>query len=452
MKHKGFYVLATAMLLALAAGCGKDENENPQNRVTEAVSTTVTPAPTTTPEPTATPAPTATPKPANYMEEKGIEVLGAGRHGGKGYVATGFDENGAPILGIADCEYVFSVVKEEDEGGGGTKIIHVTLDMVPYVNKDGGWSTFFYSGFVDLKTGKAYSPYSGELLTVVLDQGDESHILQLLYEFEPPSVTRPYCTNRYTLVCPSDYGDAGFYVAGWDQSTDAYVDRIDSWKKLQFIRHGESDMLVFGVDKGLTTEPEKKEADGAELAEKNYFEENGLTARGEGKVTYLGTEAYEKRNEETGIWDLISVDVKEVEVEFSVTEELLGDGTKQIVGRFGYEDELTENEYRGVSTKSGVMDKRTGLIYPVRTYGAAEPFVIEKDGEQVSILVGREYLEMEDGNVDVLISVVCPEDCEDFVFFLTGNDMTEVVDYSKPAEVKSIHDLEHGETDLLFFQ
>ena len=144
MKHKGIYVLATAMLLALAAGCGKNsETKNPQNEGTELTKqeTTAIPVPTATPEPTATPVPTATPKPANYMEEKGIEVLGAGRHGGKTYVAIGADENGEAILEIGECEYIFSVVKEEDEGNGGTKIIQVTLQMTPYVNMTGGWSS-----------------------------------------------------------------------------------------------------------------------------------------------------------------------------------------------------------------------------------------------------------------------------------------------------------------------
>lgn len=452
MIRKRFYVLVTAAMLIFAAGCGdKQGEEAPQNQVTEAATPTEVPEATATPEPTATPAPTATPVPANYMEKKGIEILGAGRHTGKAFVATGADENGDPILELADCEYVLDLEEEENEDG--TKVIHVTLERVPYVNADGGWSCFFFSGFVDLKTGKAYSPYSGELQTVVLEQGDESHILQLLYEYEPPSLIRPYYTDRYTLVCPSDYEDAGFYVTGWDRSVDAYTERIGCWKMLQYIRHGKSDMLVFGVDKGLATEPEKKTADGAELAEENYFEANGLIARGEGKVSYLGTEVFQKLNDETGMWDVISVETKEVEAEFYVTEELLGDGTKQMIGRFAFEeDEITETEYRGVSAKSGVMDKRTGLVYPVRTYGIAEPFVIEKDGEQLSILVGRDFWEKDDGNVDVVISVVCPEDYDDLVFFLTGNYMEEEVDYTKPAEVVSIRDIEHGETDLLFFR
>lgn len=453
MKCKGLYVLVAVAMLTFVAGCGeKQREETPRNQITEAVNPeiTVTPEPAETPEPTATPKPTATPVPANYMEANGIEVLGMGRHTGKGYVATGVDENGGPILEIADCDYIFTVEEEEIESE--TKVIHVTVERVPYVNAGGGWSCLFFSGFVDLKTGKAYSPVRGELQTILLEQGEESHIMQILAEYESPSVTRPYYTDRYTLVCPSDYEDAGFYVTGWDQSMDVYVERLECWKKLQFIRHGKSDMLVFGVDKGLATEPEKKSADGAEFAEENYFEENGLTTRGEGRVTYLGTEVYQKLNDETGIWDVISVDTKEVEVDFSVTEELLDDGTKLITGRFGFVDEVTETEYRGVSAKSGVVDKQTGLVYPVRTYGIAEPFVIEKDGEQRSILVGRDFLEREDGNVDVVISVVCPEDYDDLVFFLTGNYMEEEVDYSKPAEVVSIRDLEHGETDLVFLR
>ena len=116
MKRKGLYVLATAAMLALVAGCGsKQGEENPQNQVTEATTPTEAPEASATPEPTESPAPTATPVPANYMEANGIEVLGMGRHTGKGYVATGVDENGGPILEIADCDYIFTVEEEEIE-------------------------------------------------------------------------------------------------------------------------------------------------------------------------------------------------------------------------------------------------------------------------------------------------------------------------------------------------
>lgn len=452
MKHKGLYVLATVAMLALAAGCGsKQGEENSQDKVTEAISPTEEPGATATPEPTATPAPTATPVPANYMEANGIEVLGAGWHTCKGFMAKEGDENGNPILELADREYCLEVTEEENEGG--TKVIQVALHAKPHVNEHGGYSMFAMGGFVDLQTGKAFLPMDAKLPhTTLIKHEEKEYELQLTCELEYPSATYPYYTEHYTLVCPSDYDAAGFYMTGYNFDWETFVERAGLWKMLNFIRHGESDLLVFGVNKGLATESEKKPADGAELAEENYFEIHGLTTRGEGRVTYLGTELLQRKNSETGLWEDVSVETKEVEIGFSVTEELLGDGTKHIKGKFMFEDEVTENEYRGICCKMGVVDKRTGLVYPTQTYNLAKTYVLEKEGEQFSVLVGRELIEKEVGCVEITISVICPEDYDDLVFFLTGNYMEEEVDYTKPAEVKSIHDLEHGESDLLFLR
>ena len=271
-------------------------------------------------------------------------------------------------------------------------------------------------------------------------------------DYEFPSATKPYYTEHYTLVCPAEYEDAGFYITGWDRTEEAFMNRVGSWKMLNFIQHGESDMVVFGVNKGLATEPEKLQTDDTSLAVENYFESNNLSVRGEGRVTYLGTELLQRRNSETGLWEVASVETKEVEIGFAATEESLGDGTKHIKGTFMFKDEMTENEYRGISCKMGVVDKRTGLAYPTRTYNLAEPYVLEKDGEQFSILVGRELVEKEDGCVDITISLICPEEYNDMVFFLTGNYLEEEVDYSKEVEVRSIRDIEHGETELLFLR
>ena len=459
MKRKGLYVLATVALLALAAGCGSDEVKNTDNQVTEAVLPTEvpeTPESTATPEPTATPTPTATPVPTNYMEANGIEVLGAGQYTCKGIVVTGWDENGEEIAGNADVEYSFEVT--ETDNADGTKTICGTINQVPYVNEGGGWSAWSMGGFVDLQTGKSFLPTVGNVAQVtLLKQEENEYELQLAVERIYPSATYPCYTERYTLVCPSEYEDAGFFITGLDVNGDweAYTERKGFWKKLNFIRHGESDMLVFGVNKGLATEPVTKMADGEELAEENYFEVNGLTTRGEGRVRYLGTELFQKRNHETGLWETVTVETKEVEVGFSVTEESLGDGTKQIRGTFRYDDEGSENEYRGTSSKAGVMDKQTGLIYPTQTYNLANSYVLEKDGEQFSILVGKEYAEEAEGEnvcIEVTISVICPEEYDDFVFYLTGNYMTEEADYTKKAEAFSIRDLEHGESDLVFLR
>ena len=457
MKRKGFYVLATAAMLALATGCGNNQaEENPQNQITEATTPTEAPAATATPEPTATPAPTATPKPANYMEANGIEVLGAGSHICKSFILKETDANGNRIFELADYEYFFEVTEEDCEGG--TKMIHVTLNVTPYVNKNGGYGVCAMGGFVDIKTGKALYVWE-EPETILLKQEEKEYELQVVVETEYPSVTHPYYTNRYTLICPDDYEDAGFYLTGWDFSEEAYMSRVGGWKKLNYIQHGESDMAVFGVKKGLETEPEKKTADGKELAEENYFETNGFTTQGEGEFVWFGTEALRKWNGEVGFWESVSLKEKEITGTFSSTEESLGDGTKKITGTFTYMLEmLSETEAAVPWGFCGIADKKTGLNYPSRTYGLADSYVLEKNGENFFISIGVEVIEEDMGNGKrsscMIFTLLCPEDYNDAVFFLTseGEIYEDENTYLNEVEVRSLSEIEHGKYDLLFFQ
>jgi len=459
MKRKGLYVLATAAMLALAAGCGSDEVKNTDNQATEAVLPTE--APETTEAPTATPEPTATPKPESYMEANGIEVLGAGWHTCKGFMATEADENGNPIMELVDREYCMEVTEVENDGV--TKVIKVELHANPYVDEYGGNSGFVMGGFVDLKTGKAFFPVEPDYLqTTILKQGEEEVELQLAYTYDYPSVTYPYYTERFTLVCPADYEDAGFYLTGYNWDWETFVERSDTWKMLNFIRHGDSDMAVFGVNKTLETPMEKKGADGAELAAENYFEEKGLTVNGEGEYTFRGAEGLLKKNAETGIWETVSVEEKETTIKVSGTEEFLGDGTKKVQWVFSYTSQmLSEEEARVPFTIIGIADKKTGLCYGTRGYVLAEPYILEKDGVEMSILVGMDYTEnlLDDGTLKSYVTYVltCPEDYEDAVFFVTGDTRTEeeVKEKNKNAntiEVVSLDDIDHGECDILFFE
>lgn len=459
MKRKGLFVLATVAMLALAAGCGSNQGEdNPQNQVTEAVSTTETPEATATPEPTATPAPTATPVPANYMEANGIEVLGAGNHTCKGYIVKEWDENGDVVIALADCEYLFEVT--EVDNGNGTKTICAALSQIPYVTENGGWSAFIMGSFVDLQTGKSFVPMNPDVAQItLLKQEDKEYELQLAVEYETPSVTYPYYTEKYTLVCPSDYEDAGFYITSCDRNADyeAYTERRGLWKKLNFIRHGEAELLVCSVNKGLATE-QKRTIDGAEHAEENYFETNGFIAKGEGTYTWQGTEALRNRNEETGLWESVSLKEKELTTTVSITEESLGDGTKQITWNvIEMLEMVSEDEVKIPYTRAGIADKRTGLVYRPRTYFLAESYVLMKEGEEVTILVGKEYVEEEmgDGTVksSVTYSLICPEDYNDAVFFLTAEAEINEDEhtYFNELEVRSLNELKHGDCDLLFF-
>lgn len=460
MKRKGLYVLATAAMLALAAGCGSNPGEeNPQNQATEAVSPTEAPVATATPEPTATPAPTETPVPVNYMEANDIEVLGAGSHVAKGGVVNEWDENGNAILDLGECEYLFEVTEEDN--GDGTKSIYATLSKIPYVSENGGWSTYAMGGFVDLQTGKSFVPInSGIAQVTLLKQEEKEYELQLAVEYEYPSVTYPYYTEKYTLVCPSDYEDAGFYITGLDAEVDyeAFSERRGLWKKLNYIRHGETELLVFGVNEGLATEPEKTVL-GAELAEENYLEANGYSVKGEGTYTWLGMEATRRWNETSKLWESVSLEENEFTLTFSITEESLGDGTKMIKGNFMETLYMvSEDEVKIPYKKYGIADKKTGLAYPARTYNLAEPYVLEKDGEEISILVGIELVEEDlgDGKIDsrTTFTLICPEDYNDGVFYLTAAveiDEDEHL-YSNEPEVFSLNELKHGDYELMFFQ
>lgn len=257
-KRKGFYVLGTVAMLALAAGCGGKEGKNPENQVAEATSpieTQEVSEATPTSEPAVTPAPTATPKPANYMEANGIEVLGAGRYTCKGYVAEQWDENGEAIVELADCEYRFEFGGEESEGG--TKIIRATIKTLPHVSQ-AGWSAYGTSGFVDLQTGKSFCLMESDMSQTTLLTREEGDIeLQLSVETELPSVTNPYYKEIYTLVCPADYKDAGFYITGNRMEGDMFWEWVGEWRLLNYIKRGKADLLVFGVNKALEDIQEK---------------------------------------------------------------------------------------------------------------------------------------------------------------------------------------------------
>ena len=134
----------------------------------------------------------------------------------------------------------------------------------------------------------------------------------------------------------------------------------------------------------------------------------------------------------------------------------MGDGTKLIRGTFVFVDEVSEEETKGICCTCGVADKKSGLVYMPRTYFLAEPHEMEKDGEEISILVAKEQQveTMGDGKVKVSVTffVVCPEDYNDAVFFLTGKYEFVERDSSKKIEPYSLSELENGETDLLFFR
>lgn len=458
MKLKGLYIVATAALLALVtAGCDKNPGEKtPQDKVTEAASPTEIPEATATPEPTATSAPTATPVAENYMEANGIKVLGAGRYDYQGLSIVGWDAAGNYVIESAACEAIFTVTEEEN--GDGTKTICATLHSIPVVNKKKGWSTATMGGFVDLKSGKAFFPSSDKMEQfALLKQGEKSYELRITFEYEKPSLTYPYYTEKYTVVCPADYEDAGFYLTG-SPDNESYAERAGNWKLLNYIRHGESDLLVFGVNEGLATGTETEPVETPAVEEAgdgvHYFDKHGLTARGEGKHTYFGTVSTGTINPETKTYKVASMEFKKTEVEFSLSEEFPGDGTKIMTATFCYTPEhSSEGALIMPYSISGVVDKRTGALYSPRAYSLAEPHTVNGENGVFSLTVATETRDTmeEDGKIRVVYVVGCPEAYEDIAFYWTGYDRTLYLD-TPTWSVDSIVRLKKGDSELLFFE
>ena len=464
MKYKGLYVLALVMMLGVAAGCGKDAaddalEESKNKQVTEAVVPDNTPsetsAETATPLPTATTAPTATPVPQTYMEKNNIEVRGAGRHTYQGFIRDRENTLDKNATKIEECECLFEVWEEDN--GDGTKTIYANISGIPYVYEDGDWCVSVMTGFVDIKTGKSYVPYDAECPdTTYLKQEEDDYEITVILSMQHPSEIYPYCTDRYMVVCPSDYEDAGFYLTGYNRNWDTYMERTEEWRLLNYVRHGLSDMVVFGVKEGLATmplqEPAKEPVGGEPQTTEGYFEKNQLTVQEEGKFAYLGTVAtYEINDGVINIEDAI-VETKEVESEFCVTEELQGDGTKIIRGKFTFmPDIVTEGRLEGGSSLTGFVDKKTGLSYRPFALYLAEQVMLEQDGRVVPLTVACELAESEE-EVTVTWTVVCPEDYEDAAFYITGNYLDKEVSQKTLGKVVPIDEVEHGESDLLFFE
>lgn len=460
MRRKGFYVLALVAMLGAAAGCGTDAEDTPgkvqEGQVTEALQPTEEPSATATPEPTATPAPTATPIPKNYMEKNGIRVLGAGCHEYKGFAYRELDERERPILETVTCEGIFEV--EEEDNGDGTKTITAKVYSVPYVYEDGAWCYATVAGFVDVKTGKSFIPYDLDYdHKTYLRQEDKNYEITVRQEQELVSVTNPYFVETYTVICPSDYEDAGFYLTGYTCNPETYKELPGNWKLLQFVKHGTSELVVFSVKEGLATMPtdalQERIVRGSATAAENYFEVNGLTTRGEGKTTYRGTEYTCEGKLEDYYEDDLVIETKDVEIEFQRTEELLDDGRKLIRGSFIYPADIVTEEFeKGVSSISGIVDKKTGLCYYPFVGFLAEPVVLECDGEEIAMMIAAEDSFTEDNRRIRTYVITCPQDYEDPVFFITGNYQDKELREKRLGTWLPISEVEHGESDLVFFE
>lgn len=457
MKQKLWYVLALAAMVGLSSGCGTAEE--PAKLQKEPVSgTEVTGAKsfdvvTVTPLPTATTAPTPTPEAKSYMEEKGIPVYGTGRHRYLGTVQHWNQEEEVYIIEHQVCESIFEVTEEDN--GDGTKTIRAAVNNVPYIFEDGGYSSFFLCGFVDLHTGQTFFPNRDNYNHITfLRREDKNFKLTVSYDYRFPSVTYPYHSFFFTVICPSDYEDAGFYLTGTTGENVDWVRRGGNWIMLDELKNDNTEKLIFSVEEGLATIPvseaTKELVDGEQQAMESYFEKNGLATRGEGEFTYLGT---------IGTWDengeIQGIRLEEQSGAFSVTEEPYEDGKKVIQATFEFTPKFTLDGAGDWTTwYLGFVDQQTGMSYVPFTYGMAEEYTIQQGSKKITLTMATEGKDttLTDGKLVWIFTVVCPEDYNDAVFYISGNYKSEEMDEKRPGNLMPIAEVDHGESDMLFFK
>ncbi len=473
MKKK--YGMALLLVVTvLLAGCGKAEDtkdEKDTGTVTESVlpengdgeDLTEEPAATSTPAPTATPIPTPTPVPANYMERYGYEILGEGTHFYKGTVQEYNREEDmwSPIHETVEGRFYI----EQEDNGDGTKTITADVITVPHVFEDFSWSSSSMCGFVDIKTGKSFFPsFDNYDQEIYLRRDNENIKMTLRFEYEAPSLTCPFVRFTFTLVCPSDYMDAAFYLTGNGPEEDDFTSRFGNWVLLKLLRNGNSDIVVVGVEKALAEKQrsEEPEQSGGMIAlGPDYFAKNNIEILGDGDYTYRGTAA---------LWDEKQIEVLKVETvdqrcEVMVTEEAhkTEAGKKIVTAEIKlYTEHEIDGEEARPTMHGGFVDKRTGIIYSPQAPGMAREVTLDRGNETIELLVGYSLYEPTEDELSLSLetepyimltmAVVCPEDFDDTVFYLCGNYKDE--EKNKLIEEKWVmpEEIPYGDSDIMFFQ
>lgn len=471
---KTYLIPVLLVATVLLAGCGKTEDkkdEKDAGTVTESVlpeneegeNLTEEPAATSTPKPTATPVPTPTPVPANYMERYGYEILGEGTHFYKGTVQEYNREEDmwSPIHETVEGRFHI----EQEDNGDGTKTITADVITVPHVFEDFSWSASSMCGFVDIKTGKSFFPsfdnYDQEMY---LRRDNENIKMTLRFEYEAPSLTCPYVRFTFTLVCPEDYMDAAFYLTGNGPEDDDFTSRFGNWVLLKLLRNGNSDMVVVGVEKALAEKQQSEEPEqsgGVVPLGPDYFTKNDIEIHGDGDYTYRGTAV---------LWDEKQIEVLKVETMDQQCRVMIKEephktevGKKIVTAEIKLTEEYEiDGEKALTSGHFGFADKRTGLTFSPEAPGIAREVTLDRGYETIDLLVGYKIYEPTEDELSLSLetepyvmltmTVVCPADFNDTVFYLCGN-------YKNEEENKLIKEkwvmpegIPYGDSDIMFFQ
>lgn len=473
MKKK--YLIPVVLVAAvLLAGCGKTEaakDGNDAGTVTESVlpedgqgaDVTEEPVATSTPAPTSTPVPTPTPVPANYMERYGYEILGEGTHFYMGTVQeyNREEDTWSPIHETVEGRFHI----EQEDNGDGTKTITADVITVPHVFEDFSWSASSMCGFVDIKTGKSFFPsFDNYDQEIYLRRDNENIKMTLRFEYEAPSLTCPYVRFTFTLVCPSDYMDAAFYLTGNGPEDDDFTSRFGNWVLLKLLRNGNSDMVVVGVEKALAEkapEEEPAQSGGVVPLGPDYFTKNDIEIHGDGDYTYRGTAV---------LWDEKQIEVLKVETMDQQCRVMIKEephktevGKKIVTAEIKLTEEYEIDGEEALSSGHfGFADKRTGLTFSPEAPGIAREVTLDRGYETIDLLVGYKIYEPTEEELSLSLetepyvmltmTVVCPADFNDTVFYLCGNYKDK--EENKLIEEKWVmpEEIPYGDSDIMFFQ
>ena len=149
---------------------------------------------------------------SNYFADNDIKLIEEGDYAYTGAAMYNQDNQ----VYIVPREGSFEVT--ESDNGDGTKTITAGIYSKPYLFDDGIIGGIAeYSGFVDTYSGMSYVTYDyGTTEDFSFEVNGETVEITISATIVRPSTSAEYRVETYTIICPSDYDGAAFYVAGVD--------------------------------------------------------------------------------------------------------------------------------------------------------------------------------------------------------------------------------------------
>lgn len=189
-----------------------------------------------------------------------------------------------------------------------------------------------------------------------------------------------------------------------------------------------------------------------EMPEDSYFRENNLVAKSAGTYQWRGYLVICEKDKDGISYFPSYTELCDMEIKYSKQIEYLENGQKKITATFAFpqivmqDDTMTTTNYI-----VGFVDKETGTSYLPTYYDCRYDYNLYHGDEKNRIYITKR--QVSDMNIDenllVELEVVCPGDYNGAAFCLTGAENDET--YQDLCYVSSIFELEHGESELLFF-